>query len=93
MNHQNLIPSPSTDDDLINELKQLSNSDDSNPNTFVNISSVPTIQSKRRPPPAAPQTPVELELKTLSTDQLKKLLPDISKQLKPLADDQQELAI
>ncbi len=94
MNHQNLIPSPSTDDDLINELKQLSNSDDTNPNTFVNISSVPAIQSKPRPPPAAPQTPVELELKTLSTDKLKKMLPDISKKLKPLVDDDpQELAI
>ena len=64
MNHQNFMQvGPTTDEDLLLELKQLSNhsNDELASNTFVNITQVPNISHHHKKPPP-PEPPCEVEL-------------------------------
>ena len=86
MNHQNFIQTgPTTDDDLLQELRQLSHQSESdlNSNTFINITPIPNIveHNKKPPPPPASEKPCEVELQSLNADKLRALIPDINKEL------------
>mgnify|MGYP001291331132 CR=1 FL=1 len=85
LNHQNFAdPGSVTDDDLLNELKLLTNNEQQelNPNTFVNITATPLIQhTNNKPTTPPPPVACEIELQQLKADKIKKLLPIISEEL------------